>query len=255
MSALGVGIVLRTNFYKPQKATSFLRTIFPVATKPTSSLTNVDADKNPISKITTTKPKIIISGGDAIFARDLNNNTNLVGESQNVFVGKIIGQTKSGGGNTQFDVRIIKNIKGNLQGTVSVSITGGYSNGIFYLMDGSTWLDAGSTYLLATRYAGGNVYHLISFPAAWKLLSQDSSLADAQLSALAENDPRVQQLEAAYPKETLLPIDVAYHNTSNSYQSLTEAQKAALPYYVAPVSIPTPTSTMSTSTINATSSL
>lgn len=199
----------------------------------------------------TTRKPIVISEGDALFVRDLNNDRNLMGDSHNVFAGTVINETKSLGSDTFFDVRVIKNIKGNLQGNASVHVTGGYRDGNFYVMDGSAWLAPGSTYLLATR-SGGSFYHLISFPSAWKLLSQDQNLTDGQLSGVVENDSRVQQLEKAYTQEVPLPADVANNNAFNSYQSLTEAQKAALPYYVAPPPPPTPTSTVATSTASST---
>jgi len=72
----------------------------------------------------------------------------------------------------------------------------------------------------------------------WNIKRSPSDIAfynTQEVTSLAENDPRVKQLRRAYSKETLLQADVAHDNTRNSYQSLTEAQKAALPYYTPPV--------------------
>jgi hypothetical protein len=135
----------------------------------------------------------------------------------------VAGEVKTEGWYTQFAVQVVDNVKGNLQGTVNVGVTGGYRDGVFYVAKGNTWLAPGSTYLFATRYNGENgSYRLIRFdtPVSWKLLSEDSTLTTTQLQAIAQGDPRVKQLEAAYPNERLDPADVAGHIAWNSYQSL-----------------------------------
>lgn len=183
----------------------------------------------------------------------------LVGASHNVFVGKIVAQTGSiergAGPETQFAVQVISNIKGNLQGTVTVDQQGGYKNGVLYVVGNSDvfggsagryLLQIGSTYLLATRYnPTSNWYTLNPFPSASKLISADPSQANAQLQVLAANDPRVLRLQVAYSNEVLLPADIAKNNTLNSYRST----------HPVGVSAPIASSTTSTSTSNSASSI
>ncbi len=188
---------------------------------PTSSVASL--------RVSTNKPTVVVvNGGEAHYPSDFSDDRNLVGVSQNIFIGKVIGQVKTEDSYTQFAVQVIDNVKGNLQGTVNVGVTGGYRNGVFYVHEGNTWLDSGATYLLATRYRSiDGSYRLITFNSdvSWKLLSEDSGLATAQLQALAQNDSRVKQLTAAYPHEILDQADVYNHTTFNSYTSLRQTPR------------------------------
>jgi hypothetical protein len=177
----------------------------------------------------------------SIFSIPLADNRVLTGASHDIFVGKVIRQIgtrqdEMAPGKTlpisRFLVQPILNIKGSLQGNVIVEQMGGYQDGVLYGSEnGDTFgpnnrpgagylMQPGSTYLLATRYQSDGVYYLWAFPGASKLISQNSGLNDSQLEALAENDPRTKQLQAAYPNEILDADDVAHNNTRNSYQSL-----------------------------------
>jgi hypothetical protein len=175
-----------------------------------------------------------------IFTIPLGNDRVLMGASHNVFVGRIIDQigTKGmmlGSGRTlpitQFSVEPILNVKGNLSGTVTVEQLGGYQDGVLFASeDGDIFgprtrpgagylMQPGLTYLFATRYQDDGSYYLWAFPAASKVISENSSLSDSQLQSLAENDSRVQELQTAYPNEILLADDVRTGNTRNSYAS------------------------------------
>ena len=126
------------------------------------------------------------------------------------------------------------NIKGNLQGVVTVEQAGGYQDGVLYVSgegDGDMFgpssgpvfdylMQPGSIYLFATRYESDGMYYLWEFHTASKLISEDSTLSNAQLQTLATNDVRVGQLQGAYPNEILVVDDVRNNNTRNSYQSL-----------------------------------
>lgn len=202
------------------------------------------------------------------YVADFSNDKILVGGSQNVFVAKIIKEV----GNktniswmprTQFEVEVISNVKGYLQGRITVSQIGGYLNGVLYVSNedilgpsdspsAGHLLQPGSTYLLATRYSSTDGWYAVnSFPNVIALISQDSNLTTNQLTSLAVSNNRVRQLEKAYPNEILLQADILHNNTLNSYQSLTEAQKYALPYYTGFYRPSTPTST-ATSTATST---
>lgn len=182
--------------------------------------------------------KVVVAKSLGSCPADLRNNRILVGSSHNIFIAKIIKEIDIKTRGKQFFLaEVIFNIKGELQGVVNVGIDGEYSDdGTFHVLEGETYLWPGSTYLLVTRQSSVNSFVLVScgIPDAlsWKLLSQDVSLSSVQLQNIAENDLRVKQLQAAYPKENLDKADIYHNNTLNSYQSLTEAQKYALPYYM-----------------------
>jgi hypothetical protein len=205
---------------------------------PPSSLSLLGSRENAINAST---PKVVeTDGGEAMYWSDFSDDRNLVGASQYIFIGKVLGEVKSEGWYTTFSVQVIDNVKGNLSGTVNVGVTGGYHDGVFYVAKGNTWLAPGSTYLLATRYRSiDDSYRLIRFdtPVSWKLLSGDSASTDAQLQAIAQNDPRVQQLTAAYPNEVLDQADIYNHTAFNSYASL----HPVLPPPPAPPSAPSST--------------
>jgi hypothetical protein len=195
---------------------------------------------------------------DPMYSIPLGDDRVLMGASHNVFVAKVISQigTKSesvGGGRTfpvtQFSVELIYNIKGNLGGTITVEQIGGYQNGALMVSDGGDvfgpankpgdgyLMQPGMTYLLSTRRVNDSTYYLWDFPTASKLVSQDSNLNDSQLQLLAKGDPRVRQLEAAYPNEILVADDVRTGNARNSYLST----HSALPPPPVPPSHPTST--------------
>lgn len=181
----------------------------------------------------TTKQPISVIRTDAQYAADFSDNKVLMGASHNVFIGKVVRQVgdkeRGIGPETQFQVAVIDNIKGDLHGTVTVNQQGGYKDGVLYVVGedgGGSLLQPGSTYLFATRYnEQQDWYTLNSYPAASKLLSSNANAQTASLKTLADNDSRVQQLKAAYPHEILIDADIAHNNTRNSFESV-QASKA-----------------------------
>lgn len=163
------------------------------------------------------------------YVADFINPRVLVGASHNAFVGKVIRQVGSERHDlwpeTQFEVQVISNIKGNLEGIVIVNQEGGYKDRVLYVFElgdsDSYMLEPGSTYLMATRYSKQyGWYTVISHEAGKKLITNDDSKDEAQLRAMIENDSRVAELEGAYKHEILLDADVKNNNTLNSYNSL-----------------------------------
>lgn len=170
------------------------------------------------------------------YVADFSDNRVLVGASHNVFVAKVLEQSGTKdtgiGPETQFEVQVVFNIKGNLSGKVTVDQEGGYKNGVLYLVyegdavfpstqQGDALLKPGSTYLFTSRYdEKENWYTLISHPNGRKLISRDANLSTTQLLTLAQNDEKVIALQAAYINEILLDADIKNNNTRNSYQSL-----------------------------------
>jgi len=173
------------------------------------------------------------------YVANFNDDRVLMGASHNVFVGKVIREVGARdaevGPETQFEVEVVLNVKGDLQGTVVVNQLGGYRNGILYTVvnegdvvvagtdDKNSLLQPGFTYLFATRYNDDkNWYTLNSHPNAMKLISQDKGVAIEQLRELAVDDEKIRKLQNAYKSEVLLDDDIRANNTRNSYRSLNE---------------------------------
>jgi|GEM_PF-756571 len=173
-----------------------------------------------------------------IYVADFSNDDVLVGASHNIFVGEVIRQIGTvdigAGPESQFEVKVLENIKGNLKGNITIDQIGGYKNGVLYTVENEDsksganskyLLQSGSVYVFATRYnKEQNWYTLNSFPTASKLLSNNASISDADAKTLADSDQRVQQLKAAYPHEILLDADIKHNNTLNSYASIQATQ-------------------------------
>ena len=155
-----------------------------------------------------------LSGGSfGSYVANLGNDRNLVGISHNVFVGKVIERTKyeAEGAFTQhwYAVNVMYNIKGNLRGTVVV-----------HLAPGGRGLQSGLTYLIAAQYDSKGGWYTISAPEYdRKLISEDPNLTNDQLNILAEQDKRVQALQAAYPSEIIFAGHIKYNTVYNSYAS------------------------------------
>jgi hypothetical protein len=99
------------------------------------------------------------------YAFDAMDPRELVGFATNVFVGQVVEETGSEGAplsgpgeravpRTQFSVEVLKNVKGDAEGTVTVSQTGGYDEeeGREVLVEGDSLLQPGKMYLFSTSY-------------------------------------------------------------------------------------------------------
>lgn len=166
---------------------------------------------------------------------DSGNDQELMGSSHNVFVAKVVkqlGTTNGGPGvETQFAVEIVYNIKGNLNGVITLNQQGGYQGDTLYVMEGGDMmlpgkdkeylLQPGSTYLLATRclLLKERGCTLDGHPNARKLISKDQTLSIAQLRTLAEKDEKVIRFFEAYTKEKPFIGDDDSH-ALNSFRSL-----------------------------------
>jgi len=119
---------------------------------------------------------------NADFAFNVSDDRELVGFADNVFIGKVIAQTgdkpntpPAEAGNvsgfspqTQFSVEVLENIKGNLNGIITVSQYGGYEEkgGVneLHLIEGDKLLEPGKTHLFATRFNDIDGWHTIVIP-------------------------------------------------------------------------------------------
>lgn len=172
------------------------------------------------------------------YVADFSNDQALIGAAHNVFIAKVLrikgSENRGFGPETQVEVEVVDNIKGNLRGVVTVNQEGGYEKGVLYVVadDASGiskkpqeyLLQPGSTYLLATRYsAQNNWYTLISYPSAKQLVTHDPVDSEADLKSQANHDARVQALKSEYANEILLDADVKHNNALNSYVSVQAA--------------------------------
>lgn len=148
---------------------------------------------------------------------DYSNDRVLIGDSQNVFVGKVVSNLgtkpadpadKDSVASTLYAAQVILNIKGNLHGSVTIK----------QFEFGKPQLQVGSTYIFAARYwSDDNSYAIIYHPYQYELLAADPNLGISELQELAAKSDRVRALEAAYPKEIITAFDIRYHGDLNSY--------------------------------------
>jgi hypothetical protein len=167
------------------------------------------------------------NGTDGSSTVDLSDIRNLMGIAYFSFVGKVTAQ----GDAQKFDmftlypykVKVLLNIKGNLQGTITV-----YTNG----------LQSGSTYVMGARWNENNWGIITALLDGRTTLSNDATLSDEQLKVLAENDERVIALQKAYPSEVSFYGDVRHNTTWNSYESLLSRHPLVSSPFEAPSPLP-----------------
>ncbi|ESU33944.1 hypothetical protein G3A_03875 [Bacillus sp. 17376] len=85
---------------------------------------------------------------------DVTDPQRLVGWADNVFVGKVVEMSgtsdKYGMLETQFKVEVAENIKGELQGEVTVNQQGGYEGESLILVENDQLLEEGESYLFVS---------------------------------------------------------------------------------------------------------
>lgn len=175
---------------------------------------------------------------------DLETYEGTVKVTSNIFVGKVIKQAGSQADDivpeTQFEVEVIDNIKGNLQGNIVVSQEGGYKNGVLYRSSDDITATAdkptqgkddglmkeGETYLFVTIFDEiGKWYDVIPHSNGTKLLSKDKNLDKAAMKDLYEKDERYIKLKEAYEKGKSTDASVKKDNTENSDRLLQKIEE------------------------------
>ena len=122
-----------------------------------------------------------------LFMLDRSNARELAGAAHNIFFGTVI----SGGGiespdgllETQFQVSVLENLKGKLEGTVTVNQRGGqYPDGRLYGVRGDLMVEPQETYQFATRfYPAMNWHTAVPQYGDLKLDLTSESLTDSQI--------------------------------------------------------------------------
>lgn len=99
------------------------------------------------------------------YAVDVSDPRKLVGFADNVFIGRVIEQVStkkiSGYPETQFEVKVLKKIKGDLDGTIIVNQNGGYEGNQLTVVNGDSLIKPGKTYLFATKYLESEDWHTL----------------------------------------------------------------------------------------------
>lgn len=172
---------------------------------------------------------------EPIYAADFSDDQVLIGASHNIFVGTVIAangnKERDLGPETQFQVEVIENIKGDLKGTIIVNQQGGYKDDELYVFgdtDAESYLlKPGATYLLSTRVNDKEGWYTLNpHPNASKLLSARPLDAEKRLEVIA-SDQKISELKTAYPNEVLLRADVKNANVRNSYRAQELARQAS----------------------------
>lgn len=98
-------------------------------------------------------------------AFDVTDPQRLVGWADNVFVGKVVKMSgtsdERGMLETQFKVEVAENIKGELQGEVTVNQQGGYEGKNLILVENDQLLKEGESYLFVSRKNEEQDWHTV----------------------------------------------------------------------------------------------
>jgi hypothetical protein len=132
-----------------------------------------------------------VAAAEMDFAFDVSDERQLVGDADNVFVGRVVDEVGAeeipllpsdtdaapGSPRTQFSVEVERNVKGMLRGTVTVSQEGGYIDYVadrgsekgnrlqsLVIYEGDRLLESGQRYLFVTSFDQGKGYHQVTTP-------------------------------------------------------------------------------------------
>jgi hypothetical protein len=92
----------------------------------------------------------------------------IAGNSDDIFVGKVIGQSgtrvKRTGPQTQFNVKVLETLKGDVTGQMVVNQDGGVKDGSLCLVNKDPLLSVGAAYLFSTTHGPGTTWYPIIAP-------------------------------------------------------------------------------------------
>jgi hypothetical protein len=99
------------------------------------------------------------------YAFDVTDTKRLVGWADHVFIGKVVEMSGTsdeyGMLETQFKVEVAENIKGDLQGEVTVNQQGGYEGKNLILVENDQLLEKGKSYLFVSRKNEEQNWHTV----------------------------------------------------------------------------------------------
>lgn len=104
---------------------------------------------------------------DAAYSSVIRDKRKFVAKSDNVFVATVeesAGQhiEEDGTPHSQFNVKVLSNLKGTLPESVTVSQNGGIINNVQCLLNHDPLLTPGTTYIFTTKYAPTLKFHFIT---------------------------------------------------------------------------------------------
>lgn len=152
---------------------------------------------------------------------DFSNPQLLAGAADNVFIGEVITEVSSrrpdGFPETQYAVQVKTNLKGTLNGNITVNQLGGFEKNpaghrILVLYNEDALLKKGQTYLFATRYLKSEKWH-----------TAFSTHGTVELKNTLETNPSIQQMTRAL-QSPIVP-DALKNKTNGTIQSSTESVK------------------------------
>ena len=103
---------------------------------------------------------------DPLWAIDRSDDRQLAGAAHNIFFGQVAEEVGSeeyqGTLETQFRVRVLEVLKGDLSGEITVNQQGGtYPDGAIYQIVGDKFLEPGYSYFFATRLSSSKGWHTV----------------------------------------------------------------------------------------------
>lgn len=129
-------------------------------------------------KVTPKVSKAPIAYVEASWVTNFSDDRALVGFADNVFIGKVKAQkdTKKYIGHpaTQYEVEVLDNIKGNLNGVVTVNHEAGYDGETLVIFKGDSVIETGKIYLFAARYDAEQDFYVV-VPQFGKQLIEDEA--------------------------------------------------------------------------------
>jgi len=100
------------------------------------------------------------------YAVNIENDNELVGIADNVFLGRVMKQSGNkqrteNAPEKQYDVEVVKNIKGVLPSAITVNQLGGYNQQSLVLVEGDRLLVEGGEYLFITKHNSEENWHTL----------------------------------------------------------------------------------------------
>lgn len=175
------------------------------------------------------KEKVAVYERHSDYVMNVDNKEEVVGNSENVFIAKVLKKQSSisvsNNPRTQFEVEILKNIKGELHGTAMINQSVGYGidpqgNKYLELEEGQEFLEEGSTYLFATLYEEELDWHNpIPVYGEIKLDSSNNINSINQLNSDIQNN-LINEYEMAFKnqKPSELLLDMYEDTLINGYE-------------------------------------
>lgn len=173
-------------------------------------------------------PGIVNQVGTVAIA-NFSDDAELVGAAHNVFVGKVIKKQDSFVEGrlafTPYEVVVLSNIKGDLEGTVTVLQNGGYKDGFLQILHDSESPDGrlpfpevNQLYLFSSRHnVEADVHYLLPTIHAMEKVSSNTEFgAQADIAAITKS-VRIEELREAYKNEVVPLADREHGSDFNSY--------------------------------------